>query len=385
MSKTLSGKYVDAFAFGEAIQAFVPNALPPALDMSDTRLTQALTRANRALGRLDGIRLILPNPDVFLYYYTRKEALLSSQIEGTQSSLSDLLVFETGGDARVPVDDVEEVSNYVTALNAGLERLNDLPLSTRLLKELHAILLKGARGATKRPGEFRTSQNWIGGTRPSTAVFVPPPPDKVVELMSDLEQFIHADTLSQSPLIKAALVHAQFETIHPFLDGNGRLGRLLIVLMLLDSGVLDVPILYVSLYLKSKREQYYKLLSETRFEATWMEWVIFFLEGIEETSAQGVLTAQNLLALFERDLAKIRDTGSPADSVLRIFDAMKENMVAGANALADITGLTTPTVRTALSRLGELGIITQANDVKRNRLFAYQEALTLLELGTEPL
>ena len=203
--------------------------------------------------------------------------------------------------------------------------------------------------------------------------------------MSDLEQFIHADTLAQSPLIKAALVHAQFETIHPFLDGNGRLGRLLIVLMLLDSGVLDVPILYVSLYLKSKREQYYKLLSETRFEATWMEWVIFFLEGIEETSAQGVLTAQNLLALFERDLAKIRDAGSPADSVLRIFDAMKENMVAGANALAGITGLTTPTVRTALSRLGELGIITQANDVKRNRLFAYQEALRILELGTEPL
>ena len=348
MDKTLSGQYVDAFAFGESIQAFVPNALPPALDMADPRLTTALTRANRALGRLDGIRLILPNPDIFLYYYTRKEALLSSQIEGTQSSLSDLLVFETGGDARVPVDDVEEVSNYVTALNAGLERLNDLPLSTRLLKELHAILLKGARGATKRPGEFRTSQNWIGGTRPSTAVFVPPPPDKVVQLMSDLEQFIHADTLSQSPLIKAALVHAQFETIHPFLDGNGRLGRLLIVLMLLDSGVLDVPILYVSLYLKSKREQYYKLLSETRFEATWMEWVIFFLEGIEETSAQGVLTAQNLLALFERDLAKIRDAGSPADSVLRIFDAMKENMVAGANALADITGLTTPTVRTCL-------------------------------------
>jgi len=369
MDKILSGQYVDAFAFGESIQAFVPNALPPALDMADPRLTTALTRANRALGRLDGIRLILPNPDIFLYYYTRKEALLSSQIEGTQSSLSDLLVFETGGDARVPVDDVEEVSNYVTALNAGLERLNDLPLSTRLLKELHAILLKGARGATKRPGEFRTSQNWIGGTRPSTAVFVPPPPDKVVQLMSDLEQFIHADTLAQSPLIKAALVHAQFETIHPFLDGNGRLGRLLIVLMLLDSG----------------RGQYYKLLSETRFEATWMEWVIFFLEGIEETSAQGVLTAQNLLALFERDLAKIRDAGSPADSVLRIFDAMKENMVAGANALADITGLTTPTVRTALSRLGELGIITQANDVKRNRLFAYQEALTLLELGTEPL
>jgi len=385
MTDTLSGRYVETAAFGETVRAFVPNALPPALDLAEPALTSALTRANRALGRLDGIRLVLPNPDIFLYHYVRKEALLSSQIEGTQSSLSDLLTFETGGNAKVPVEDVEEVSNYVAALNLGLERLDKLPLSSRLLRELHRTLLQGVRGATKQQGEFRTSQNWIGGTRPSTAVFVPPPPNEVVPLVSDLERFIHADSLSQSPLIKAAIAHAQFETIHPFLDGNGRLGRLLIVLMLLESGVLDEPILYISLYLKSNRERYYELLSSTRFENGWMEWIIFFLEGVEETAAQGVLTAQNLMSLFDGDLVRIRAKGTPADSTLRVFEVMKAKMVASVKTLTEATVLTPPSVRTALSRLNELDIISQSTTGQRNRLYAYKGAIGILETGAEPL
>ncbi|MGB6229438.1 MAG: Fic family protein [Litorimonas sp.] len=367
------------------MRAFVPNALQPTLDLADPTLTGALTRANRALGRLDGIRIVLPNPDIFLYHYVRKEALLSSQIEGTQSSFSDLLTFETGGDAKVPIEDVEEVSNYVAALNEGIARMDSLPLSSRLFRELHRVLLQGVRGATKQPGEFRTSQNWIGGTRPSTAVFVPPPPNEVVPLMSDLERFIHSDALSQSPLIKAAIAHAQFETIHPFLDGNGRLGRLLIVLMLIESGVLDEPILYISLYLKSKRERYYELLSGVRFENGWMDWVIFFLEGVEETSLQGALTAQNLIGLFNEDLARIRATGSPADSTLRVFQVMKTKMVASVKSLMEATGLTSPSIRTALSRLDDLGIISQSNEAKRNRLYAYTRAIEIIETGTDPL
>ena len=385
MTETLSGRYVETAAFGETVRAFVPNPLPPTLDLADPALTAALTRANRALGRLDGIRLVLPNPDIFLYHYVRKEALLSSQIEGTQSSFSDLLAFETGGNTKVPVEDVEEVSNYVAALNLGIKRLDDLPLSSRLFRELHRVLLQGARGATKQPGEFRTSQNWIGGTQPSTAVFVPPPPNEIVPLLSDMERFIHSDALSQSPLIKAAITHAQFETIHPFLDGNGRLGRLLIVLMLLESGVLDEPVLYISLYFKSKRERYYELLSSTRFESGWMEWVVFFLKGVEETSAQGVLTAQNLIDLFDADLARIRGIGSPANSTLRVFDVMKAKMVASVKALTEATGLTPPSVRTALSRLDELGIISQASQAKRDRLYAYKTAIGILETGTDPL
>ena len=244
---------------------------------------------------------MLPNADLFLYFYVRKEALLSSQIEGTQSSFSDLLLFEADEAPNVSPDDVGEVTNYVAAMNLGLERLNKLPLSSRLLRELHAILMQGVRGETKNPGEFRRSQNWIGGSRPGNARFVPPPPDKVPDLMSDLEKFIHADDLAEAPLIKAALVHVQFETIHPFLDGNGRLGRLLIALILVESEALSAPLLYLSLYLKARRDDYYALLSKVRFEGAWDEWLEFFLDGVVETSEQAVRTAQRLLTQFAED------------------------------------------------------------------------------------
>ena len=216
----LSGKYVETIAFGETVKAFVPDSLPPNLNLASPNLLRRLTEANRAIGRLDGIKDMLPDPDLFLYFYVRKEALVSSQIEGTQSSFSDLLLFEAGEIPSVPADDVGKVTNYVAAMNLGLERLKSIPLSSRLLRELHAVMMRGVRGESKNPGEFRRSQNWIGGLRPGKAHFVPPPPHQVAELMSDLEKFIHADTLAEAPLVKAALAHVQFETIHPFLDGN---------------------------------------------------------------------------------------------------------------------------------------------------------------------
>ena len=244
-------------AGGERVRALVPPPLPPQPPVDLARLAPALDAANRAIGRLDGVTSVLPGTPLFLYMYVRKEALLSSQIEGTQSSLSDLLLFETEAAPGVPLDDVVEVSNYVAAMSHGLERIRDgFPLATRLMREIHARLLAGGRGATKQPGEFRHTQNWLGGTRPGNAAFVPPPPDQVADLMSDLEHFIHRDTPDLPPLVKAGLVHVQFETIHPFLDGNGRLGRLLITLLLCTSGVLREPLLYLSLFLKTHRSLY---------------------------------------------------------------------------------------------------------------------------------
>jgi Fic family protein len=262
---------------------FVPQPLPPhpPLEISP-RLQSLLDRANQALGRLDGVTLLVPEPDQFLYSYIRKEAVLSSQIEGTQSSLSDLLLFENGAALGVPDADVAETFNYITAMNHGLHRIGtgELPLSLRLLKEVHSRLLDATRGADKTPGEFRTTQNWIGGTRPGNARYVPPPPHEVVRSMGALELFLHDEPTETPILIKAALAHAQFETIHPFLDGNGRVGRLLITLLLCSQGVLSRPLLYLSLYLKRHRDTYYDHLQRIRTEGAWEDWLEFFLEGV---------------------------------------------------------------------------------------------------------
>ena len=384
-SHTPSGHYVETVAFDESVRAFVPYPLPPALNLASPALLKRLSDANRALGRLDGIKDLLPNPDLFLYFYVRKEALLSSQIEGTQSSFSDLLLFEADETPEVSVDDVGEVTNYVAAMNLGLERLNTLPISSRLIRELHAVLMRGVRGEHKSPGEFRRSQNWIGGTRPGNARFVPPPPNKVEELMSDLEKFIHADELAEAPLIKAALVHVQFETIHPFLDGNGRLGRLLIALMLVESGALQSPLLYLSLYLKARRDDYYALLSKVRFEGAWDEWLMFFLEGVSETSEQAYRTAQLLLAQFTDDEQRIKTLGRPADSALRVYAELKSRPIATVRALANLTGLSPPTVRSSLGRLIDLGTVTQPGDEKRDKIYVYRPVLRILEQGTDPL
>ncbi len=384
-NKIPSGHYVETVAFGETVRAFVPDNLPPEIDLGEPRLLRRLTEANRALGRLDGIKDLLPNPDLFLYFYVRKEALLSSQIEGTQSSFSDLLLFEADETPRVSADDVSEVSNYVSAMNLGLRRLNELPLSTRLLKEMHAVLMRGVRGENKNPGEFRRSQNWIGGTRPGRAQFVPPPPDQVTAFMSDLEKFIHADILSEAPLIKAALVHVQFETIHPFLDGNGRLGRLLIALMLVESESLSAPLLYLSLYLKSRRTEYYDLLTKVRFESAWTEWLVFFLDGVVETSEQAFQTAGRLRELFEADLVRVKEIGRASDSALRVLTEMQKRPIATVRILSDASGLTPPTVRSALLRLIELGMISQPGDAQRDKVYFYDGVLGILEQGTEPL
>lgn len=264
------GRKVIISTAGETAEAFLPPPLPPVPAIRMDRLYGALEAANRALGRLDGVTSILPDAPLLLYMYVRKEALLSSQIEGTQSSLSDLLLFESEEVPGVPLDDVREVSNYVAAMDQGLARIREgFPLSLRLIREIHAMLLSKGRGSGKQPGEFRRSQNWIGGTRPGNAIFVPPPPERVSDLMADLETFIHAGRPEVPTLIKAGLIHVQFETIHPFLDGNGRLGRLLITFLLCAQGILTEPILYLSLYFKTHRRYYYDLLQQVRESGDW--------------------------------------------------------------------------------------------------------------------
>ena len=286
MRRGTTGKYSIRDYGGEQVRAFVPANLPPdpPLDLSGD-LQQALESAHLALGRLDSITALLQEPALFIYAYVRREAVLSSQIEGTQSSFSDLVMFESDEAPGVPVDDVVEVSNYVAALDHGLERLRGgFPLSNRLIREIHHVLLSGGRGSEKSPGEFRTSQNWIGGSRPGNAVFVPPPPMEVADCMGALERFLHATEDGLPVLVRAGLAHVQFETIHPFLDGNGRVGRLLITLLLSSAGVLREPLLYLSLHLKQNRSAYYDLLDEVRRTGDWEAWLAFFLEGVRETA-----------------------------------------------------------------------------------------------------
>jgi Fic family protein len=371
---------------GEAVRAFVPDPLPPQPPLDLGGLGQALhDRALLACGRLDGVSSLLPDPDLFLYAYVRREALLSSQIEGTQSSLSDLLLFELAEAPGVPFDDVEEVSSYVAALEHGLARLaSGFPLSSRLLKEIHAVLLARGRGADRLPGEFRRSQNWIGGTRPGNAVFVPPPPGRVASCMAELERFLHAED-DLPLLVKAALAHVQFETIHPFLDGNGRLGRLLIVLMLVDGGLLRQPLLYLSLFFKQQRNRYYELLDAVRRDGDWEAWVAFFLEGVESTAAAAVNAAQRLLALFRGDEARLTGPGRSGNSVRQVYAALKQRPLIGIPQLAARAQLSFPTAAKALESLVALGIAREITGGRRNRVFAYTAYLAILSEGAEPL
>ena len=380
------GKLVTISTAGEMAKAFIPPALPPEPMVQMDKLYGPLERANRALGRLDGIASILPDTPLFLYMYIRKEALLSSQIEGTQSSLSDLLLFENEEAPGVPIDDVVEVSNYVAAMNHGLERIRGgFPISLRLMREIHEILLAKGRGATKQPGEFRHSQNWIGGTRPGNALFVPPPPESVLDLMSDLEAFIHADTPAVPTLVKAGLVHVQFETIHPFLDGNGRLGRLLITLLLCDKGILKEPILYLSLYFKTHRRYYYDLLQRVREDGDWEAWIEFFLDGITETSLQAADAAKQILSLFEEDRAKIETLGRPAASALRVHQLLQQKPIIAIPDAARETGMSAPTVAKSIQHLRDLGLLREITGKQRGRMFVYSDYLGILSQGTEPI
>ncbi|WP_086620109.1 Fic family protein [Erythrobacter tepidarius] len=380
------GHKVTISTAGERAEAFVPPRLPPAPAVRMDGLFRRLESANRALGRLDGVTSILPDTPLFLYMYVRKEALLSSQIEGTQSSLSDLLLFESEEAPGVPLDDVQEVSNYVAAMNHGLARIREgFPISLRLIREIHDILLSKGRGSTKQPGEFRRSQNWIGGTRPGNALFVPPPPENVLDLMSDLEAFIHAETVEIPSLIKAGLVHVQFETIHPFLDGNGRLGRLLITFLLCTQGILKEPILYLSLYFKTHRRQYYDLLQGVRERGDWETWLEFFLDGITETSLQAAEAAREILSLFEADRQRIESLGRPAASALRVHQLLQQKPIVGIPDAAQKLGISAPTIAKSIQHLEKLGIVREITGKQRGRMFVYSDYLSILSHGTEPL
>lgn len=380
------GQRVTISTAGEKAEAFVPPPLPPTPTVQMDRLYRLLEGANRALGRLDGVTSVLPDTPLFLYMYIRKEALLSSQIEGTQSSLSDLLLFESAEAPGVPLDDVQEVSNYVAAMNHGLVRIREgFPLSLRLIREIHEMLLSKGRGSTKQPGEFRRSQNWIGGTRPGNALFVPPPPDRVLDLMSDLEKFIHADTPGIPALIKAGLVHVQFETIHPFLDGNGRLGRLLITFLLCTQGILKEPILYLSLYFKTHRRHYYDLLQQVRERGDWETWLEFFLEGITETSLQAADAAREILNLFEADRRRVESLGRPAASALRVHQLLQQKPIMAIPEAVQRLGISAPTIAKSTHHLEELGILREITGKQRGRMFVYSDYLSILSRGTEPL
>lgn len=379
------GRYVETAAAGEIVRAFVPPQLPPQPPIDSLSLVPRLGAADRALGRLDGISVLLPRQELLLYMYVRKEAVLSSQIEGTQSTLSDLLRFETEAQQGQPIDDIREVSNYVDAMMYGLERLKELPLSLRLVREMHERLLRIGRGGTMNPGEFRRSQNWLGGTRPGNALFVPPPVSELDACLHGLERFMHEETSRLHPLVKAGLLHVQFETIHPFLDGNGRIGRLLVTLFLCVQGVLQKPLLYLSLYLKKNRADYYRLLQEVRERGAWEAWLEFFLEGITETANQAFDAATRIVDLFKQDREQINLRSERAGSSLRIHDMLQQNPFATANTLVGKTGLSAPTVNAALADLQRLGIVEEVTGRRRGRVFSYRAYLDILSEGTAPL
>ena len=383
MERGPSGTKVPISFVGEPCFAFVPKPLPPDPPLQWGGSLQRLAeQAGVALGRLSGVTGLLPDPQLFLYSYVRKEAVLSSQIEGTQSSLSELLLFENDAATGAPLDDVTEVSNYVAAMEHGLKRLAEgFPLSLRLVREVHGVLLAKSRGSQKNPGEFRTSQNWIGGSRPGNALFVPPPPDQVVECMGGLENFLHLQGVPT--LVRAGLAHAQFETVHPFLDGNGRTGRLLITLLLCHDRVLPQPLLYLSLFLKKHRATYYDLLQRIRTHGTWEAWLDFFLQGVEETATQAADTAARLLKVFQQDRARLHALGRKGISAIKLHDILQKQPVITVPRLVEKFGFTAPTANSAMAVLAEQGIAREVTGYRRNRIFSYGEYLRTLNEGTE--
>ncbi len=385
MKRKLQGRYVTISTVGEKAQAFVPAPLPPypSIDWSP-ELRSKFDQALLALGRLDSVSSLLPETSLFLYMYVRKEAVLSSMIEGTQSSFSDLLLFELDQEPGVPLDDVREVNNYVAALDHGLRLLEQgLPLSLRMLREIHGVMMRKGRGSNQAPGEFRSSQNWIGGTRPGNAVFVPPPAEDVLECMGKLELFLHDQPESTPVLLKAALAHVQFETIHPFLDGNGRLGRLLITLLLCEQKALQEPMLYLSLYFKTHRQYYYELLNNVRLTGDWEAWLDFFAESVIFTATQAMETAQQLLDLSSQDRDKISGLGRATASTLRVHRALMEKPIATSGSLVEKTGISPATVNKSLGHLERLGIVRELTARKRNRLFSYAGYIEIMSRGTE--
>jgi len=386
----VSGIYRTNSLSPEPFKSFIPHPLPPdpPLNLSGEHYI-LLDKATLALGRLDGLTWQLP-PDLvslYTYFYIRKEAVLSSQIEGTQSSLSDLMLYESDEAPGVPIEDVGEVLQYVNAMNYGLKRvrMDNFPLCLRLIREIHQVLLSTGRGSEKMPGEFRTSQNWIGGTRPGNAKFVPAPPDEVIACMGALENFIHNKDLHMQILVKAALVHVQFETIHPFLDGNGRLGRLLITLLLCSEGILQEPLLYLSLYFKQHRETYYDLLQRVRIQGDWESWLHFFLTGIYETANQAIKTSRRILELFQADQQRIETLGLSTGTTLQVFKVLQAMPLISIARAAQQTHISIPTVTAAFNRLQKLGIVSEITSRRIDKLYSYEMCRSILNEGTEPL
>lgn len=385
MNKKLRvGQYLKCSIAGELYNAYLPKNLPPEPALEMKNLYVLLDKASRALGRLDGMSMLLPDVPLFLYMYIRKEAVLSSQIEGTQSSLSDFLLFENAEVPGALLDDILEISNYISAMSYGLERLKEFPLSLRLIREIHDKLMGTGRGSHKSPGEFRTSQNWIGGSRPGNARFVPVPPERLMETLGEFEKFLHDDNFKLPPLIKAALAHVQFETIHPFLDGNGRLGRLLITFILCLEGVLKEPIFYLSLYFKANRQDYYNHLQLVRETGDWEGWIEFFLTGVIETANQATKTAQDIIQLFDKDRSAIEASDKSTVTILKIYHYFQRHPISDTTKIKRECDVSLPTVLRSLTALKEIGIIEEKNAKERNKIFVYHQYLDILNKGTEP-
>lgn len=385
MKRHIQGSLVKCSITSESYNAFVPNPLPPKPEINLSEVSILLDKANQAIGALNGVIETVIDPSIINYMYVRKEAVLSSQIEGTQSTLDDLLKYESNQTEGIPVADASEVSSYVAALNHGLTRIkDDFPLSLRLIREIHKILLQNSRGKTKMPGEFRTSQNWIGGTRPGNARFVPVPPDKLQSVLGDLEVFMN--TQDNIPiLIKAALIHVQFETIHPFLDGNGRLGRLLITFFLCIKGILDSPFLYLSLFFKKNRDLYYDALNVVRKDGDWENWINFFLEGVVETATDAKTTLLCIQKLFEADKVKVLSMGRASSSALMVFNCFRQKPILTVAEIVQQTGISKPTAIKSINHLLDSGILVNKSEKKWGQMYTYQGYVNLLAPDSDPL
>jgi Fic family protein len=381
LSMRITGTYVTSTTLGESVRAFVPHALPPAEPELDAACYFELNRtAELALARLAGVAGLVPSIDWLLYSAIRKEALLTSQIEGTQATLVDLFDKEAGLVVS-NTDDVEEVTNYLRAFRWTEQTLRDpngLPMSVRLMRQAHRLLMDGARGSGRQPGELRQSQNWIGGTRPGNAVFVPPPPTQVPALLADLERFIHDTRPTLPPLVRIGLVHVQFETIHPFLDGNGRIGRLLIAALMEQWGLLSEPLVYVSAYLKQHQTEYYRRLSAVRTDGDWEGWVAFFLEGVAraaDTAERGIVA---LASLIKTDRRRLLQEPRITPASLRLFELLPLMPIFSIDQVCEKLGTTFPTANAAVKTLEKLGIVVEQTGQKKNRHYSYQAYVELL-------
>lgn len=369
----------------QGYKAFIPEPLPPKPPVKfDDELLNLLSEADRALARLDGIVTVLPNPDLFIAMYVKKEAILSSQIEGTQASLEGVLEFEANLVPKENIYDIKEVINYVKALDYGIERLKTLPMSLRLIKEVHKILMENTRGATKNPGEFRTTQNWIGpaGAGLSEAIFVPPPPNMVINLMGDLENFIHQKD-NIPPLIKISLIHYQFETIHPFLDGNGRMGRLLITFYLYWKQLLSKPLLYLSFYLKKNREAYYDLLMKIRKESSWGEWIKFFLKGVYETSQESANTAGEIIKLKDKIIYKLYENSVSSIYAVKLLEILFDTPLVEVKDVVSKLKIHKDTANELIKSFEKIGILHEITGKQRYRKYIFKDYVDIIKRGTE--